>query len=92
MHGGVRPWWQQGSSETYIVAPAGSSVQAASASRSACGSPGALWKPSPIASPSLTTHGADERVRARVATRPLGELDGSHEEQLVLAGGGRVSH
>ena len=35
VHGGCLPWWQQGSSVTYIVAPAGSSVHAASASRSA---------------------------------------------------------
>ena len=28
VHGGVRPWWPHGSSETYIVAPAGSSLQA----------------------------------------------------------------
>ena len=42
VQGGCLPWWQQGSSVTYIVAPAGSSVQAASASRSACRSP-YLW-------------------------------------------------
>ena len=39
VQGGVRPWWQQGSSDTYIVDPAGSSSHAASATRSACGSP-----------------------------------------------------
>jgi len=38
--GGVLPVWQHGSSDTYIVAPAGSSVQAASASRSAWGKTG----------------------------------------------------
>jgi hypothetical protein len=54
VHGGVRPSWQQGSSDTYMVAPAGSREQDASAMRSACGSPAAAWKPSPITSPSLT--------------------------------------
>ena len=40
VHGGVRPSWQHGSSDTYMVAPAGSPAQASSAIRSACGSPG----------------------------------------------------
>ena len=35
VQGGCLPWWQQGSRVTYIVAPAGSSVQAARAARSA---------------------------------------------------------
>ena len=40
VQGGVWPWWQQGSSETYSVAPRTSaSPQAASAARSACGPP-----------------------------------------------------
>ena len=40
VQGGVCPWWQHGSSETYIVAPrVSASPQAASASRSACASP-----------------------------------------------------
>ena len=54
VHGGVRPWWQQGSSETYRVAPEGSSSQAASAIRSACASPGGCVVPSPITLPALT--------------------------------------
>ena len=55
VHGGVRPVWAHGSSETYMVAPAGSSVQAPSATRSAWGSPAAAWNPSPITRPDLTT-------------------------------------
>ena len=51
---GVRPWWQQGSSETYIVAPEGSSSQADRAMRSACDSPGGWVMPSPITRPCLT--------------------------------------
>jgi hypothetical protein len=40
VQGGVWPWWQHGSSETYIVAPlVSASLQAASAARSACASP-----------------------------------------------------
>src|SRR5437763_1137465 len=54
VHGGVRPWWQHGSSDTYIVAPAGSAVHADRASRSACGMPAAAWKPSPMVRPSFT--------------------------------------
>ena len=52
---GVRPSWQHGSSETYMVAPAVSWRQEASAMRSAWGSPARAWKPSPITSPSRTT-------------------------------------
>src|ERR671918_7495 len=54
VQGGVRPWWAHGSSETYIVAPKGSSSQAASAMRSACAWPGGCVVPSPITRPSLT--------------------------------------
>ena len=40
LHGGVCPWWQHGSSETYMVAPrVSASPQAARAARSACGEP-----------------------------------------------------
>ena len=55
VHGGVRPVWQHGSSETYSVAPRASPLQAASAARSACGPPSSAWKPSPSTSPSRTT-------------------------------------
>ena len=58
VQGGWRPWWAQGSSVTYIVAPAGSSPrarQSSSAARSACRPPSSAWKPSPITSPSRTT-------------------------------------
>ena len=55
VQGGWRPWWQQGSSVTYIVAPAGDSVQCARALRSACASPQRSWKPSPMTRPSFTT-------------------------------------
>ena len=39
VQGGVRPWWQQGSSVTYIVAPIGSATQAPSAATSAWSPP-----------------------------------------------------
>ena len=56
VHGGVRPWWQQGSSETYIVAPLRSvSPASAIAATSACGPPSIACQPSPTTSPSLTT-------------------------------------
>src|SRR5918992_3516305 len=54
VQGGVRPWCAHGSSETYIVAPDGSSSQADSAMRSACAWPGGCVLPSPITRPSLT--------------------------------------
>ena len=55
VHGGVRPVWQHGSSDTYIVAPrACSAVHAPSAARSACGPPSSAWNPSATTSPSLT--------------------------------------
>ena len=39
VQGGVWPWWQHGSSVTYIVAPIGSISHAASAATSACSPP-----------------------------------------------------
>src|SRR4051794_4947389 len=39
VHGGVLPWWQHGSSETYSVAPRAASPAARSALTSACGPP-----------------------------------------------------
>ena len=39
VQGGVLPWWQQGSSVTYMVAPTGSVVQALSAATSAWSAP-----------------------------------------------------
>ena len=39
VQGGVLPWWQQGSSVTYMVAPIGSCTQAEIAATSACGPP-----------------------------------------------------
>ncbi len=54
MHGGVVPWWLQGSSETYIVALRARSPAAASATTSAWRPLGSV-APSPTTSPSLTT-------------------------------------
>ena len=85
VHGGVRPGWQQGSSETYIVAPAGSSVaggeRLALGVRLAGGAMEALADHAPV----LHDHGAHERVRARLAARLLGQLDGSVQVELVVA-------
>ncbi len=53
-HGGVRPWWLQGSRETYTVAPSTDSFAAASARASACGSPARSCQPSAITRPSFT--------------------------------------
>ena len=91
VHGGVRPTWQQGSSETYSVEPAGSSVAAASASRSACVLTGSAVKALADHPPVLHEQRAHERIRARLAARLLGELDRSVQVELVVGGGG-VGH
>ena len=54
-HGGCLPWWQHGSSVTYIVAPRGGAVQFASALRSAWAWPQRSCQPWPMIWPSLTT-------------------------------------
>ena len=93
MHGGVRPWWQQGSSETYSVAPAGSSPQAASAiALGVLPRRAPAWKPSPITRPSLHDDGADERVRAGLPARLCGELDAPEEVALVALCGRGLGH
>ncbi len=56
VQGGVLPSWQQGSSETYRVAPARSSMPHASiALTSACAPPYSRCQPSPRISPSRAT-------------------------------------
>ena len=52
--GAAGRWWQQGSRVTYSVAPAGSSVQALSASRSAWRPPHRACQPCPMTRPSRT--------------------------------------
>ena len=54
---GSCPWWQHGSSETYIVAPRGVGVAAGGAAPRArrAARRSAAWKPSPSTSPSRTT-------------------------------------
>src|SRR4051812_19132463 len=55
VHGGWRPWWQHGSSETYSVAPRRSASPAARmALTSACGPPYSSCQPSPSTSSSRT--------------------------------------
>ena len=74
-HGGVRPWCEHGSRLTYAVAPAAASPAAASATVSACRSPGPLV-------PALAEHvpvahhdAADDRVRGRRPAPPPGQLE-----------------
>src|SRR4051812_41335387 len=55
VHAPVRPWVEQGSSVTYIVAPGrGVFPRASNASRSACGPPSGAVAPSPTIWPSST--------------------------------------
>src|SRR5712671_4287418 len=55
VHGGVRPWWSQGSSVTYRSAPRARSPASRSATTSACGPPAFAWWPRAITSPFDTT-------------------------------------
>ena len=83
MHGGWRPWCAQGSSETYIVAPAG--VVAARAR--AVGERGDLGvRAAELGVEALADHlavaddhRADQRVRADSAAAALGQLEGPPE-------------
>ena len=87
VHGGVRPSWQQGSSETYIVAPLRSvSPASAIAATSACGPPSIACQPSPTTSPSLTTT-APASGLGDVTPTTLCERDRSLEVQVVGIGG-----
>ena len=92
VHGGVRPWWQHGSSETYMVAPAVRPAAASSAITSAWLSPGGCVMPSPITRPSLTTHRADHGVRAGLPARAPGELDRPHQMLRIAFRRGVADH
>ena len=48
VQGGVRPWWAQGSSVAYSVAPRAASPAAVNAATSACGPPGGAVAPSKV--------------------------------------------
>ena len=82
--GGWRPWWLQGSSETYAVAPTTGSLQASSALRSACGSPRRTCQPSPSTRPSRAitqpTSGFGLALR-----RPRSARSSARVEQLRVA-------
>ena len=80
MQGGWRPWWAQGSSVTYIVAPAGSSPRAAAVlDRGALGVQTAELGVEALADHLVVAdeHGADQRVRADPPATALGELQRS---------------
>ena len=77
MQGGWRPSWAQGSSVTYIVAPAASSPRrAAILERRPLGVQAAQLGVEPLADRLLSTHdhGADQRIRADPPAPPLGKL------------------
>ncbi len=92
VHGGVRPVWAQGSSETYMVAPAGSSLHAARAMRSACGSPAPGVEALADHGVAADDDGAHQRVGRRVPTGPLRQLDGSPQVPEITLGGGGGGH
>ena len=84
MHGGVWPWWQHGSSETYSVAPGRSaSPQAASAATSACAAAVGGVPALPQRAAVADHHRADQRVGARPPAPLLGELDRAGERSVV---------
>jgi hypothetical protein len=55
VHGGVRPWWAQGSSVTTAVAPRAEGPAARSATTSACAPPAGSVAPAPTTSPSRSS-------------------------------------
>ena len=73
-HGGVRPWWEQGSRVQTIVAPRAASPAAASAAASACGRPGPLVPALGDRRAVAQHHGADEGVGAHAPPAAQGEL------------------
>ena len=84
MQGGVWPWWQQGSSETYSVAPRDVGV-AAGRQRLALGVRAAVDGVPALAERRAVAgdHRADQRVGARAPAALLGELDRAGEGGVV---------
>ena len=91
VHGGVRPVWQHGSSDTYIVAPP-RSIAAAGVDRGALGvRPAELGVPALAEHPAVAhDHRADQRIRARRAAPVAGELDRAVE--VLVVGGLKRAH
>ena len=85
-HGGWRPWCEQGSSDTYAVAPCAPCGTGEQRVRLGM----ALARPHvPALAEHLAVahdHAADDRVRARRAAAPLGELERPLEQPRVVAG------
>jgi len=93
--GGVRPWWLQGSSVTYAVAPATGSLAERSAMISAWGSPARSCQPSPMMrSPLASTHPTrglgwvvssprSARAKARVIASRSNSVNIRHPQAIV---------
>ena len=89
MHGGWRPWWAQGSSVTYIVAPAGSSPRL----RQSCDRGDLGVRAAELGVVALADHlavahedGADDGIRADLPAPQLGELQRTAKMRAVLVG------
>ena len=93
VHGGVRPWWQQGSSETYSVAPC-EIVVAGGADRLDLGvrRPERAVKALGDHGLAVGHHRADERIRADPAAALLGQLDRSGEVAPIGVGSAACAH
>ena len=87
VHGGVRPWWQQGSSETYRVAPAEVAVTGG-ADRLDLGVGRAQLAVKALADRPLAVgdHGSHQRVGADPAAALLGDLDRASEVAAIGIG------
>src|SRR3989441_3742106 len=86
VHGGVWPWWAQGSRVTMSVAPRAASPARASAFTSAWGPPYSSWKPSPTTAPSRRTTAP---TKGFGATRPQPRRARSRARRMASASGPR---
>ena len=92
VHGGVRPVWAHGSSETYMVAPAGSSPHADSAIAFRVRLTRASVEPLADHGVAAHHHGAHERVGRGVTATVGGQLERPVEVPRVARGSGRRIH
>ena len=86
MQGGVLPWWQQGSSDTYRVASADLGPAAARIASTSAWADQRAVKALPQHAVEVREHRPDERIGAHLAAAVLGELDRAGEVLAVCVG------
>ena len=91
VHGGVRPWWQHGSSDTYSVAPV-EVAPVGGADRLHLGvrpAAAARWIALPEDLVLAADHRAHQRIRADLSATTAGQVDRAGEVAAIdIAGGG----